>query len=181
MLLASILLAEGAFGSSCIEAASRCTWSQQPKCSTSVVVNDVGSERMRRDVVELVVAHSADDITWSDPYEGIRSVYARPATSQGRDPARATVKLHDGGLEQYSCASCRGLNHRSASRLPLLFAWVMHGWPQDTDCVPKRPCCQMCATLSTTTTRSLSAPCSCRAGCRRAASLLPMVRPATTC
>ena len=95
-----------AFGLGCIEAASRCTWFQQPKCASSLVMNGVGSQRMRRDAVELVVAHFTEDITWSDPYDSIRTVYTRTEANQGRHPrASRVVKLHNRSLAlYYPCA-----------------------------------------------------------------------------
>ena len=99
-------------GSACLPTASRCAWSEQPQCSPSLVVDDLDAGRLRRESLELVIAHGTEDITWSDPYDSIRTVYTRPEIYNGDIPAsirRAShvVNIRNTGLEQYSCAVTR--------------------------------------------------------------------------
>ena len=163
-LLALALAARGASGSACIHAASRCSWSEHPTCSPSLFDDSVKLTH------ELVIAHSKEDISWSDPYDAIRTVYTRPEITEARRPtASRVIELRNIGLEQYTCAHFAE-NGTADPRRPS----CQHRWSHDADVVPGCSLLQTCATLSRITIRSPNAPCSCRASCRHAASSAPM-------
>ena len=144
LLALALKLAMRASGSACIHAASRCSWSEQPACAPSLLVD---SEKLHRDFLELVIAHSGEDVSWSDPYDAIRTVYIRPDATDGHRPsASRVIELRNIRLEQYSCA-------HFADRVEPRVRLASLRCPQAADVVPACSLLQMCATLWTTTTR----------------------------
>ena len=131
-LLAVLLVAQGASSglSACIPSASPCTWSEQPQCSPSLLVSTL-SDKLHRDSLELVVARSTEDITWSDPYDSIRTIYSPPQLYKGGHTpsyirnATRVVEIRNLGLEQYACAPQRyERSHLTLVPSPML---MLHG------------------------------------------------------
>ena len=74
------------------------------------MVDDLDAGKFGK-AIELVIAPSAEDITWSNIYDSIRTVYThaevrnRRVLPSARTATRARViKGPSIGLEQYSCA-----------------------------------------------------------------------------
>lgn len=58
---------------------------------------DVRKNKIRKGLVEIVIAQRGEDVSWSDDYEHIRTIYC-----QGKTPGRRCIRLVDIGREAHS-------------------------------------------------------------------------------
>ena len=99
----------------------RCDWrtSAEP-CFAATALN---RQLLDRSKLEVVISHANEDLSWSDPYDAIRTVYTRPSTrdkaASSAPAASHVVEIPNVGKEQYACACAFRTHVRGRAAPPL--------------------------------------------------------------